>query len=230
MSADARNDQTLEQRLRLIEDRLDIYNLIASHPPSADTGAGDYTASVWAEDGVFDRGADRTGGNCRRLVKPGASPRHRAGARAFRRTAVRAGRRRHGLCDLLSADPRAGSRWPAVRRAESRLVARVPRASRLGESLGIRAHDAGLEDQPSHLAPARRHAGGARYPARRAGAVTGCPVARATALAWVRAAADRPVRSGRSWRRREGSAASPSRAGRPHASSIANRRRGGTRA
>ena len=26
--------------------------------PCADTGAGDYTASVWTEDGVFDRGAE----------------------------------------------------------------------------------------------------------------------------------------------------------------------------
>ena len=51
--------KTLEQRLRLIEDRfLEPYNLIASHPPSADTGASDYTASVWTEDGVFDRGAE----------------------------------------------------------------------------------------------------------------------------------------------------------------------------
>ena len=47
---------TLEARLRLIEDRLEIYNLIAGHPPSADTGASDYTASVWTEDGTFDRG------------------------------------------------------------------------------------------------------------------------------------------------------------------------------
>ena len=46
----------LEARLRLIEDRLEIYNLIAGHPPSADTGASDYTASVWTEDGTFDRG------------------------------------------------------------------------------------------------------------------------------------------------------------------------------
>jgi hypothetical protein len=32
--------------------------LIAGHPPSADTGARDYTASVYTEDGVFDRGAE----------------------------------------------------------------------------------------------------------------------------------------------------------------------------
>jgi hypothetical protein len=48
----------LEARIREIEDRLEIYNLIASHPPSADTGARDYTASVWTEDGEFDRGGE----------------------------------------------------------------------------------------------------------------------------------------------------------------------------
>ena len=51
MAADTNDGSTLEQRLRPIEDRLEIYNLIASHPPSADTGAADYTASVWTEDG-----------------------------------------------------------------------------------------------------------------------------------------------------------------------------------
>ncbi len=58
MAAHDSDGGTLEQRLRMIEDRLEIYNLIATHPPSADTGAGEYTASVWTEDGVFDRGAE----------------------------------------------------------------------------------------------------------------------------------------------------------------------------
>jgi hypothetical protein len=51
-------DRTLERRLCAIEDRFAIYDLIATHPPSADTGAGDYTARVWTEDGVFDRGTE----------------------------------------------------------------------------------------------------------------------------------------------------------------------------
>jgi hypothetical protein len=42
----------------LIDDRFDIYNLIANHPPSADTGAGGYAAPMWTEDGVFDRCAE----------------------------------------------------------------------------------------------------------------------------------------------------------------------------
>lgn len=52
---------TLEQRIRAIEDRLEIYNLIAGHPPSADTGADYYAEAVYAEDGEFDRGAGLTG-------------------------------------------------------------------------------------------------------------------------------------------------------------------------
>src|SRR5216684_820939 len=68
---------TLEQRIRAIEDRLEIYNLIASHPPSADTGASDYTASVWTEDGVFDRGAEFPAPAGRAVIAgTGASPEH----------------------------------------------------------------------------------------------------------------------------------------------------------
>ena len=50
------NGKSVEARLRDIEDRLEIYNLIASHPPSADTGADYYTRVVYTEDGSFDRG------------------------------------------------------------------------------------------------------------------------------------------------------------------------------
>jgi SnoaL-like domain len=46
---------SLEDRIRAIEDRLEIYNLIASHPPSADTGGSEHIAACWVEDGVFDR-------------------------------------------------------------------------------------------------------------------------------------------------------------------------------
>jgi SnoaL-like domain len=77
MTDDA-DGKTLAERLRLIEDRLEIYNLIASHPPSADTGAGDYTASVWTEDGVFDRGAEFARPTGRAAIAQGsASPEHR---------------------------------------------------------------------------------------------------------------------------------------------------------
>lgn len=57
-----RSEPSLEQRLAAVEDRLAIYNLIAAHPASADTGADDYAEAVYAEDGVFDRGANLSGG------------------------------------------------------------------------------------------------------------------------------------------------------------------------
>ena len=52
---------SLERRLRGVEDRLEIYNLIAAHPPSADTGASRYAEAVYTEDGVFGRGPDLSG-------------------------------------------------------------------------------------------------------------------------------------------------------------------------
>jgi hypothetical protein len=71
--AEAGDVKTLEQRVRIIEDRLEIYNLIASHPPSADTGASDYTASVWTEDSVFDRGAEFARPTGRTAIAAGSS-------------------------------------------------------------------------------------------------------------------------------------------------------------
>src|SRR5215472_5152850 len=77
MAAHGDDTDTLEQRLRLIEDRFTIYDLIASHPPSADTGAGNYTASVWAEGGVFDRGAEFAKPTGRAAIAGGSSnPEH----------------------------------------------------------------------------------------------------------------------------------------------------------
>lgn len=46
----------LESRLRIIEDKLAIYELSASHLPSADTGHADYTLSIYRKNGIFDRG------------------------------------------------------------------------------------------------------------------------------------------------------------------------------
>src|SRR6266702_474057 len=54
-------EKDLEQRLQAIEDQLEIYRLIASHPPSADTGADFYTRQVYTTDGVFDLGDELEG-------------------------------------------------------------------------------------------------------------------------------------------------------------------------
>ena len=69
---------TLEERVRAIEDRLAIYNLIASHPPSADTGADYYTRAVYAEDGVFDRGPHTGGSGNAAIAAVVKTPEHQA--------------------------------------------------------------------------------------------------------------------------------------------------------
>lgn len=70
--------RTLEDRVRAIEDRLAIYNLIASHPPSADTAADYYTRAVYAEDGVFDRGPYPGGTGNEAIAAGMKSPAHHA--------------------------------------------------------------------------------------------------------------------------------------------------------
>ncbi len=70
---------SLEQRVRAIEDRLEIYNLIAGHPPSADTGADYYAEAVYADDGEFDRGAGLSGGSGNKAIAAMlTSPAHQA--------------------------------------------------------------------------------------------------------------------------------------------------------
>ncbi len=69
-------DATLEDRIQAIEDRLAIYNLIASHPPSADTAADYYTRAVYAEDGVFDRDPHPGGNGNEEIAAMVRSPAH----------------------------------------------------------------------------------------------------------------------------------------------------------
>ncbi len=64
----AEQNRSLEQRIRAIEDRLAIYNLIAGHPPSADTGASAYAEAVYTEDGEFDRGPDLSGASGNKAI------------------------------------------------------------------------------------------------------------------------------------------------------------------
>jgi hypothetical protein len=56
-------NETLEDRLRAVEDKLAIYHLIASHPPAADTGTESYYVNAFAEDGVIDLGTKTATGN-----------------------------------------------------------------------------------------------------------------------------------------------------------------------
>lgn len=44
----------LEARLRILEDRLEIADLLAAYGPRVDAGDADATAALWTEDGVYD--------------------------------------------------------------------------------------------------------------------------------------------------------------------------------
>ncbi len=177
MAADDSRDATLEQRLRMIEDRLEIYNLIATHPPSADTGAGEYTASVWTEDGVFDRGAEfprptgpaaiagtSASAEHRRAIEEGIA--HFAGLPYVRV----AGDTAFAISYIQILVP---DRVGPVFEVANRVVPGVSRAPRRGEPLGVRAYRGGLENPAPDRAIARRQPAGARHPARRLGGVTG---------------------------------------------------------
>ena len=50
---------TLEDRVRAIEDKLAIFHLIASHPPAADTGTDRYYREAFVADGEMDLGGGK---------------------------------------------------------------------------------------------------------------------------------------------------------------------------
>ncbi len=52
----AETDSALETRLVALEDRLAIFQLMASHPPAIDAGVKEYWAQTWTDDSWFDRG------------------------------------------------------------------------------------------------------------------------------------------------------------------------------
>jgi SnoaL-like domain len=53
MHLDNRLD-ALEARVRLLEDQLAIYQVMAAYGPAADSGATDAAVALWAEDGIYD--------------------------------------------------------------------------------------------------------------------------------------------------------------------------------
>ena len=69
---------TLEDRIRAIEDRLEIYNLIAGHPPSADTGADYFTRAVYVADGELDLGRGKATAGNEAIAAVTKTPAHQA--------------------------------------------------------------------------------------------------------------------------------------------------------
>ncbi|HEX3972281.1 MAG TPA: nuclear transport factor 2 family protein [Stellaceae bacterium] len=54
MTDASENNRSLEQRIQAIEDRLEILNLIAAHPPGADSASHDFAEAFWLADGTVD--------------------------------------------------------------------------------------------------------------------------------------------------------------------------------
>ena len=73
--------ENLEDRLRAIEDRLEIYNLIASHPPSADTADKHYIESIFLDDGVLDLGGSKTASGAATISGMSQRPAHQEAIR-----------------------------------------------------------------------------------------------------------------------------------------------------
>jgi hypothetical protein len=69
---------SIEDRLRAIEDRLEIYDIIASHPPSADTGADYYTRVAYVADGALDLGRGKAATGNEAIAAVARSPAHQA--------------------------------------------------------------------------------------------------------------------------------------------------------
>jgi hypothetical protein len=78
MSGPDTSAAALEQRLRAVEDRLEIYNLIASHPPSADAGADYFTRAVYVEDGSMDLGGGKGASGNAAIAAIVTTPEHQA--------------------------------------------------------------------------------------------------------------------------------------------------------
>ena len=78
MTQQSTASRALEDRLRAVEDRLEILNLIASHPPSADTGADDHVRAIYAEDGTMDLGGGKGAAGNAAIAAIVATPAHQA--------------------------------------------------------------------------------------------------------------------------------------------------------
>ncbi len=158
--------QTLEQRLRLVEDKLAIYHLIASHPPAADTGNENYYRNAFTPDGTVDLGGGKGASGNEAIGAIVARPEHREAITG-------------GLCHFAGL-PRveidgdtavaisylqidhAASRRRAHGRAGTRRLDRLSHSPRRRQPLGSGAHRRRLEGQAPRVAAARRLEGRAR--------------------------------------------------------------------
>ncbi len=68
--------ETIESRLRAVEDKLAIYHLIASHPPAADTGNDSYYRDAFTRDGTIDLGGGKAANGNEAIAAVVRTPEH----------------------------------------------------------------------------------------------------------------------------------------------------------
>ena len=73
-----KENSTLEDRLRAVEDTLAIYHLIASHPPAADTGTDSYYRNAFLPDGAVDLGGGKAANGNEAIAAVVKTPEHQA--------------------------------------------------------------------------------------------------------------------------------------------------------
>jgi hypothetical protein len=125
----------MEDRLRAIEDRLAIYNLIASHPPSADTASHAYIRSIFVEDAVLDLGGTKTATGNQAISEMPQKPEHHQAIRA-------------GLCHFAGLPHVSIDGDRAVATSYLQIIAAHPSADEIevpahGKSRGYRIHRVG---------------------------------------------------------------------------------------
>ena len=69
---------SLEDRLRAVEDKLAIYHLIASHPPAADTGTDRYYRDAFSANGEVDLGGGKGASGNEAIAAIVKTPEHQA--------------------------------------------------------------------------------------------------------------------------------------------------------
>jgi hypothetical protein len=78
MASQPAASRTVEERLRAVEDQLEILKLIASHPPSADAAIDYFTRAVYVEDGVIDLGGGKGATGNQKIAGMVNEPGHQA--------------------------------------------------------------------------------------------------------------------------------------------------------
>jgi hypothetical protein len=67
---------SMEARMRAVEDKLAIFHLIASHPPAADTGSDGYYRDAFMHDAVIDLGGGKTANGNEAIAAVVKKPEH----------------------------------------------------------------------------------------------------------------------------------------------------------